>query len=77
MVVTVVGYQALNYTNRSGRQVSGHRLYVTYPERNVQGQRCAEVYFNLDAISVIPGIGDVVDIEYNQFGRAIGLRGME
>lgn len=77
MVVTVVGYQALNYTNRQGRQVSGHRLYVTYPERNVLGQRCSDVYFPLDGLNVIPGIGDVVDIEYNQFGRAIGLRGME
>lgn len=77
MKVTVVGiarkvtegeYQGFNYANRS--------LYVNYSVSGVEGE-VAERFKIPDRISDLSGIhvGDVVNVEFNRFGKVVSVYG--
>lgn len=67
---TVIGIRFLSYTNNSGRQVNGYRLYYTYPSRDVDGLACDVAWLPGDSKS-LPHIGESITLHYNKYGRVV------
>jgi len=65
----VVGYKVASFKDKdTNKEIEYGKLYVTYPDENVDGLCC-------EAISVKPvlldmvKVGDEVTLSYNKFGK--------
>lgn len=71
MVLNVIGFQRISYTNQSGRLINGLRIYGTFDDDRITGSGAREVYLSGLDVSA-PGIGDDIIVLYDQRGRASG-----
>lgn len=70
MKVKVVGIQKIDYTNKSGRHVSGVNLHAMYADNRTDGYAVDKFYLasdfpNLDQVTV----NSDVDVYFNQYGK--------
>jgi hypothetical protein len=71
----VIGIQHRKYTNKQGREVEGYNLFLSYVSENVSGRACmrewvSTVIMEDSGVSV----GDMVDLNYNRFGRICSIK---
>ena len=66
----VIGYQYRKYVNKQGRQVEGYNIYLTYTDKNTQGQGCLREWLTVQLFEESNiAIGDHVSFGYNKYGR--------
>lgn len=68
MDVTVVGVQPVSFTGQDGRSVTGHNIYVTFEQKNVEGLACMKVFLPA-RIEVVPSPGDDITVLFNRYGK--------
>lgn len=71
-ILEVLGYEHVQYVNKSGRQVIGMRLYLVYDSDRVTGSGCESVWISGDLTP--PALGSKVRLMYNRFGRCISFQ---
>lgn len=70
MNVKIVGIKDINYTNKSGRQIIGTELHVTYKTEKVIGETVEKFYVpNSVNDCKCAKVGQNVNILFNQFGK--------
>lgn len=72
---TIIGIGHRQYVNKTGKQVSGYNVYVTYEDKNTSGLCCEREWVN-DEIMESSGVavGDTVEFLYNKYGRVDSIR---
>lgn len=66
----VIGIQHRKYTNKSGREVEGYNLFLTYEDKAVSGMGCLREWVNCETMEVsMVNVGDECDLLYNRWGR--------
>ena len=65
-----------DFTDKSGREVhsEGFTFYTIYPQKDTEGSACEKIYLAGNKVDVMPAIGDEVEVAYNRFGKASGLK---
>lgn len=70
MIVDVVGFRASKFTANDGSLIEGYTLYITYGENRVIGVVADRVFVSLNKCGgYVPQLGDVIDLEYNRYGK--------
>lgn len=70
MIVEVAGFRKTSFTANDGSVISGTTLYVTYGDSNVNGVVCDRVFVSAARLgSYDPQLGDVVNLDYNRYGK--------
>ncbi len=66
---TLVGYERVDYTNKEGKQIKGHRLHLSYVSKNVDGV-AVECVFVGDSVQLpsLP-LKSKITLLYNRYGR--------
>lgn len=73
MAYQVVGKKSGTFTDRkTGEVVEFGKLYVNYPELNVEGLSCEAVSLKPDALQNIK-VGEQVRLDRNQYGKVISV----
>lgn len=73
MNITVVGYRRIEFVDsKSGRQVSGYRVYYLKDEYRVEG-KVGEYCFISDRFGIIPSVGDELLLVYNKDGKLVSV----
>lgn len=64
------GVASLNFTSNTGSHVEGTNLYISFPDKNVNGEKCERVFASTE-ISFPDNIkiGDTVNLFFNHKGR--------
>lgn len=74
----VVGIKSSSFEGSDGKEVRGTNFYFTYPLAGKgDGEGTDRVYLTekrLSELDFSPAIGDEVEVEYNRYGKASGLR---
>lgn len=69
----LIGIQNVNYTSKSGTQVTGTRLFATFKDDNIKGLGCEAIWVpnNVD----IPKLdaNAAFDVSYNRYGRVSAI----
>ena len=77
MKVKVVGFRSVKFKDeKTGNEVNGKSLFVTYPGHDVEGVEAAKIFAPariLDDSKYNPKVGDAVDLVFNQKGRLVGV----
>ena len=60
----VVGFEAVNYTNRNGKHVEGYRLHLMHKAEAITGSVVQTVFYSLDNIPYEPIVGDRIELLY-------------
>ena len=73
---TVIGSREVQFTDNTGRTVSGVTLYVEWEDEKVRG-KCAERLFVSDKLihdaGFIPDLGDTFKVVYNRYGKIAAI----
>lgn len=69
----LVGYEKVDYTNKQGVQITGHRLHLTYESDKIQGQGVESVYVSSTVQMPKLALGQKVDVLYNRFGKVSAI----
>lgn len=69
--MNVIGVQIIDYkSKKTGKQVTGVRLHVTYPAKDCDGVCAEQFYCRNDAFPEgIPKPGDDIDLLFNRYGN--------
>lgn len=71
----VIGIQHRKYTNKQGRVVEGYNLFVTYEETDVSGKACMREWVATEIMEDSGiSVGDMVDLNYNRYGRICSIK---
>lgn len=75
MKVRVIGTRSVDFTdNETGSRICGTSIYVTYPDKGVEGERYNKVFVPSEKTNIIPkfDFGDIYDFVYecNGFGKS-------
>lgn len=71
----VIGIQHRKYVNKSGRQVEGYNLFLTYEDKNVDGMACLREWLSPDVLEDSGvAVGDSCELGYNRYGRVESIR---
>lgn len=64
------GVAELNFTSQTGNHVEGTNLYISFPDKNVNGEKCERVFASVE-ISFPDNIkiGDTVNLFFNHKGK--------
>lgn len=66
----VIGIQHRKYTNKSGKEVEGYNLFLTYEDRFVNGMGCLREWVNPDMMEEsMVNVGDECNLLYNRWGQ--------
>lgn len=70
MIATVVGFERVEFSDNTGKTVSGTRLYITYENEFIKGVGADLKYFPDDGAVKLPEIviGHKYDFNYQQSG---------
>lgn len=70
MKAKLVGVQGIHFTNNSGEEVNGTKIYCAFQDENVEGLRTAD-FFLKDGITLPKDIklNDAIDISFNMKGK--------
>ena len=71
----VIGIQHRKYVNKQGREVEGYNLFVSYDEKGVSGRACMREWVSSDIMDDSGiSVGDLVDLNYNRYGRICSIK---
>ena len=71
----VIGIQHRKYFNKQGREVEGYNLFVAYDEKDVSGRACMREWVATDVMGDSGvSVGDMVDLNYNRYGRICSIK---
>lgn len=66
----VIGIQHRKYTNKSGKEVEGYNLFLTYEDKAVNGLGALREWVNPDIMEEsMLNVGDECELMYNRWGR--------
>lgn len=70
MRAKLVGVQGIHFTNNSGEEVNGTKIYCAFQDENVEGLRTAD-FFLKDGITLPKDtkLNDAIDISFNMKGK--------
>lgn len=70
MKAKLVGVQGIHFTNNSGEEVNGTKIYCAFQDENVEGFRTAD-FFLKDGITLPKDtkLNDAIDISFNMKGK--------
>ena len=69
---TIVGIRRMKFTDNNNRPVEGTSIFLTYDDKNIEGQGTDKVFLNKDRIKSLerdPEVGDQIFISYNRYGK--------
>lgn len=71
---TLVGYERVDYTNKDGQNIKGHRLHLSYVAEKVDGVavECVWVGESVQLPNPLP-LKSKISVLYNRFGRISGV----
>lgn len=71
MKAKLVGVQGIHFTNNSGEEVNGTKIYCAFQDENVEGLRTAD-FFLKDGITLPKDtkLNDAIDISFNMKGKS-------
>lgn len=77
--MTIVGIRSSSFKGNDGEDVRGKNFYFTYPleKGKGEGEGTDRVYLTekrLSELDFVPAIGNEVEVEYNRYGKASGMR---
>lgn len=64
----ILGIQKVNYTNKSGRVITGVRLHCSTEDKRVDGFAVEQIFVSSSVTNEQFSIGQEVDVLYNKFG---------
>lgn len=81
MKVTLVGFKSVNFKDNDGKKVEGVKIFYVHPDENVVGNACdgkfiqQNVYdsFKISYEQLNDLIDCVISLEFNQYGKVVGL----
>ncbi|WP_347995953.1 hypothetical protein [uncultured Eubacterium sp.] len=66
----VIGIQHRKYTNKSGKEVEGYNLFLTYEDKAVNGLGALREWVNPETMEEsMVNVGDDCELMYNRWGR--------
>lgn len=70
MNAKIIGIKNIDYTNKSGRKVTGTELHVSYKDNRVNGEAVDKFYIS-SAVNdcKLAKVGANVNILFNQYGK--------
>lgn len=72
MKATVAGIEVRRsgISKNTGKEYDGQTIYVLTPDKEVQGSKTEEIYFNYKSRNTYPevNIGDEINVEYDKKG---------
>ena len=70
MVYKVIGIQHRKYTNKTGKEVEGYNLFLTYEDKAVNGLGALREWVNPETMEEsMVNVGDECELLYNRWGR--------
>lgn len=64
----ILGIQKVNYTNKSGRAITGVRLHCSTDDKRVEGSAVEQIFVSSSVTSEDFSIGQEIDVLYNKYG---------
>lgn len=75
MIYEVIGYRNSSFKSSEGNTISGMTFYLTCGDSNVIGVVADRVFVSANKLNgYAPNLGDVVDVEYNKYGKVNGIK---
>lgn len=70
MKAKLVGVQGIHFTNNSGEEISGTKIYCAFQDENTEGLKTAD-FFLKDGINLPKDtkLNDTIDISFNMKGK--------
>lgn len=66
----VIGIQHRTYTNKTGKEVEGYNLFLTYEDKAVNGLGALREWVNPETMEEsMVNVGDDCELMYNRWGR--------
>lgn len=66
----VIGIQHRKYTNKTGKEVEGYNLFLTYEDKAVNGLCALREWVNPETMEEsMVNVGDECELLYNRWGR--------
>ena len=72
----IIGIRPTSFTGDDKQEVRGTNIYVTYPLEKGEGLGSERLFITEDKLSkwlYKPHVGDEVKVEYNRYGRSVGM----
>lgn len=69
MQAILQGFAKLDFTSTDGNRVEGMNLYISFPDKNVTGQKCERVFASKDIVFPKVKIGDTLNFSFNHKGK--------
>ena len=72
----IIGIRPSSFMGKEKKEVKGMNIYVTYPLEKGEGLGSERLFITDDNLlqwSYRPHVGDEVKVEYNRFGRCVGM----
>lgn len=70
MEVILRGVAELNFTSQTGNHVEGTNLYISFPDKNVTGEKCERVFASTEiSFPDKMAIGDTINLFFNSRGK--------
>lgn len=76
-VMTIVGWRDMSFKGNDGQPVQGRQFFFLMDDSQVTGQMAGKFFLSAQALTTvgyIPGVGDVVEVYYNRFGKVSQIR---
>lgn len=82
MKVKLIGVRSLNFTADDGRDISGIKLFIAYPENDVYGLMTDSRFisdnvfesFDVPVKDLINSIDSDIDVDINPKNKIVGIR---
>ena len=79
-MATVVGVRSSSFKGQDGVEITGKVIFFTEPLRNGEGLSADRVFLTTDKLQNCqydPKVGDEVHLDYNRYGKCVGIRQVE
>lgn len=77
MKVAIIGIKDIDFTDsKTGREISGIQLFVTYPQKGIDGLASAKIFLDRRTVNELdkyPCPGSELHIDYDMKGRIVGV----
>ena len=72
----IIGIRPTSFTGDDKKEVKGINVYVTFPLEKGEGLGSERLFFTDEKLlqwAYKPHVGDEVKVEYNRYGRCVGM----
>lgn len=69
MQAILQGFAKLDFTSTNGNRVEGTNLYISFPDKNVTGQKCERIFAPKEIVFPKVKIGDTLNFSFNNKGK--------